>query len=216
MTTISVTLDNATFSATPIAWSVTPPGGAPVVTLTHDPETISFQVPAPSHFFHPWVFRILVDAENVKGISSLVIILARSENSDPKISNLKYFPIDGTFQLLDNASDPSQDGIALVNELVLINPLPGGNFQINLSADDHSEVRFDSNPIRWSSGSQPPWITLNPLVENPPEPPPQLSFSIDADNSGGQSIGLRFAIVVQGLTVLSPDPILINATIGDG
>jgi hypothetical protein len=76
-------------------------------------------------------------------------------------------------------------------------------------------AKFHETPIVWSNGNvQPDWIEFTGPVNN------SLEFSF-LKPINGQSTGFQFAINVlddqEGeITILSPDPIVINATIGDG
>lgn len=212
-TRIEVTLAGAAWSTVPVIWSVQPADGQPVVLLSSDLQTISFTVPAPSHYFHPWVFRLSVDTPLAVGIRSPNIYLTNSQPSTSVEINyrLKYSPLNGNFSFLDLSSASGQAGTVLDAELVWINTIvPYSNFTIDVIADDGSPIRFsESGPVRWSTPTGPVWMPVTP------DQPTVLFASIRGD-AAGQSISLRFQIEHNGVNILSPDPILINATIGDG
>ena len=211
-TTIAVTLVGATWSVTPVIWSVHPSNGDPVVLMSSDRQTISFTVPAPSHYFHPWVFRLSVDTPSAVGIRSPNIYLTNSQPAAVGINyRLVYSPPSGNFSFLDLSSASGQAGTVLDAELVWVNTIvPYRNFVIEVTADDGSPVRFSNpGPIRWSTPIHPGWITVTG------DQPTVLIASIKED-AAGQSASLRFQIEYNGVNILSPDPILINATIGDG
>ncbi|MFL6259747.1 MAG: hypothetical protein ACJ76Y_08555 [Thermoanaerobaculia bacterium] len=208
-TEISITLaEGASFSSPPIVWSLPPDSGEPPTRVVD--STLIFSVPAPTHVLSPWVFRFIVNIDGITGIRSQNIYLAKPLSGTSFI--LKYGD-NGNFSLVDSL-DSSQDGAILGNELVMVNTQIDGGVIVNLVSDpplDPAPV-FASEPIVWSSGSQPGWVFPNPV----PSDGLTLSFGIDQATAMGQSIGLQFAIVINGITVLSPDPIIINATIGDG
>ncbi len=54
-----------------------------------------------------------------------------------------------------------------------------------------------------------------PMRQLPGDDADTLLVSIEPE-AAGQSIGLQFRIAFNGVEILSPDPILINGTIGDG
>ncbi|HEX4494044.1 MAG TPA: hypothetical protein VIE43_00120 [Thermoanaerobaculia bacterium] len=224
---VKITLDaSATFNASePIAWSIPPTGGEPTFNLSSDMKTLSFVVPSPQHYFCPWVFRIIVDASGVNAIRSQNIYLVKFIDLDASTFTLNYSADNGNFNLLDGDTD-SQNGIILANQLVLVNvvtPLashPPCTFDVELVPSDLPtgySVAFDSaTPILWSAETSPGWISASVA----PDDPSLLTFTLTPD-ANGQSIGLQFAVNVTTSTgkmvrVLSPDPILINATIGDG
>jgi hypothetical protein len=211
-TTISVTLDGATWSSVPVIWSVQPSNGIPVVLMSSDRRTISFTVPAPSHYFQPWIFRLSVDTALAIGVRSPNIYLT---NSQPPAADanyiLKYLTASGNFLFLDTSS-ASQDGLVLDAQLVWVNvKVPFRNFSIQVVTDDGSPISFANPPFQWSTdpGPAPTWITW---VGDDAD---TLLVSIEPD-AAGQSISLQFRLEFRGVQILSPDPILINATIGDG
>src|SRR3954469_17541556 len=80
-------------------------------------------------------------------------------------------------------------------------------------------VTFDAtNPILWSglgAGEWPTWIDPIPPAQGLSDGNTVLTFSIPLPLNG-QASGFQFVLDVGGVTVTSPDPILVNATIGDG
>jgi hypothetical protein len=101
--------------------------------------------------------------------------------------------------------------VVLASQLVLVNVIyPYNNFTVEVTTDDGSPITF-SRPaaIQWSTLTDPVWIKWkgnNPNV---------LFISITED-AAGQSVGLQFQIEYNGITISSPDPIIMNSTIGDG
>jgi hypothetical protein len=218
---ISITLAaGASFPATgspvpQIVWSLGPDVETDPVLIG---DTLTFTVPAPTHVLHPWIFRFVANVAvdgfpDITGVRSQSIYVAKTFSGSPFI--LKYAPDNGDFSLVDSL-DSNQDGAILGAELVMVNTQLG-EVTVNLESDPApaSAPIFATEPIYWS-GTQPGWITLLP----PPSPDgTSLAFSIDPA-AAGQSVGLQFAIVLNAgtpgsTTILSPDPILINATIGD-
>jgi hypothetical protein len=211
-TTIAVTLVGATFASVPLIWSMQPSDGAPVVVMSGDLQTISFPVPAPSHYFHPWVFRLSVDTPGAAGIRSPNIYLTSSQPANVGINyQLVYSTASGSFSFLDSSSGSGQAGLVLDAELVWVNTIvPYRNFAIEVTTDDKSPVQFSNlGAIRLSAPTDPVWFTWIG------DQPTVLLASIN-ENAAGQSVSLRFQIEYNGINILSPDPILINSTIGDG
>ena len=210
-TEISITLagEGASFSSRPIVWSL-PPEGGELTPPTVVGNTLTFTVPAPKHVLFPWVFRFIVDFQDVIGVRSQNIYLAKTASGNREFI-LKYAPDNGNFSLVDSL-DSAQDGVILGDQLVLVNTQVS-TFALSLQSDPPSTLPpvFATDAIAWSSGSQPDWI---PSVSGGGSA--ALTIQISPPAALGQSIGLQFAIVLNGLTILSPDPILINATIGDG
>jgi hypothetical protein len=212
--TIVVTLgDGIQFSSPSLSWSFSPPGELPPNPI--DPKTISITVPRPLHYLAPWAFWLFVDSGDLTAIQSPSIFLARRPDAD---FDLKYSGADGSFRFLGDATSGSQAGIELANQLVLINILTPFTFQVNLQATSvpGTPTFSTTSSMVFSTGTRPSWIPLLPAVS---EDGSQMTFTVDS-SANGQAIGIRFGIVRSSdngdVTVLSPDPILINATIGDG
>ena len=183
----------------------------PIVLMSSYQQTISFTVPPPSHYFHPWIFRLSIDTLLAKGIRSPNIYLTNSQPADAGINyRLVYSPPSGNFSFLDLSSASGQAGTVLDAELVWVNTIVSyPKFAIEVVADDGSSITFASSPFQWSTDPGPIWFTWTG------DQPTVLLASIKAD-AAGQSASLRFQIAYNGVNILSPDPILINATIGDG
>ncbi|HEV7506695.1 MAG TPA: hypothetical protein VGS07_17510 [Thermoanaerobaculia bacterium] len=212
---ISITLVGATFSGEKIEWLLPPPGGA--LTPTQENNTISFTVPQPEHILAPWAFRFIGDdnTTGTKGIRSQTIFLTKPVGSEPESDEVKYDASTGTFTLPPSeATGPLP--ITLVNA-----GLPGASatFSVDLnvtgSVPDGTSITFAESPVVWSSGSAPDWVNAIRSSSNL-----QNMTLMVSSSGGGQAIGFRFAIEITAgestSTVLSPDPIIINATIGDG
>lgn len=226
---ISITLEgeSVAFSQlprSPIVWSVPPSSGAPELTV--DGNTISFTVPKPMPL-RPWIFRISVDTPEIKGILSQSIFLAKPAGPQPENLYLHYHPGNGEFKLSDLSDSEDQDGIPLHGqELVLINALnTERTFLVNLHPSPEplpspiGLVKFADIPVRWSTPEPPLWIDAFL------KPTGQVELQIASSTSvhaAGRCIGFRFVLEINmeaeetPIKVLSPDPILVNTTIGDG
>ncbi len=213
-TTISVTLTGeATFASVPVFWPNRPSNGAPAVILSSDLKRVSFLVPAPIHYFVPWIFGLNVNFGGVSNITSPSFFLVKTLG-DASLGGspftLAYNATDGSFALQRLGSEAD---IVLASQQIMLNVL-GDSFTVVLKG---AEATFHGNPILWSNGNvQPDWID----VTTDPVNNAFLEFSFPKPVNG-QSAGFQFAIdlpnrPVNTLTVLSPDPIVINATIGDG
>lgn len=204
-TTVSVTLaGEATLVAPYVQWNLSP---EPPAEVNVDNNTVSFTVPVPLPF-RPWIFKLVYDAEgaggNVKGVQSQSIFLGRPANADLR---LIYETETGNFTLRE---DGSPTGILLESQLVLVNILPG-SFSMTLVADPEALVSFTpANPLSWLSGQKPSWFRCSLSEDNK-----TLSGTVD-EGAAGQLAACQFSIEYNGLTVLSPDPVIVNAPIGDG
>ncbi len=213
---IFVTLgDGIQFSTPSVSWSFPPPGKDKPQVNPIDSKNISFTVPRPQHYLAPWAFWLFVDSGDLTAIQSRSIFLARRPDAD---FNLEYSGANGSFLFFGDDISGSQAGIELANQLVLINIITPFTFQVNLQAVSVPDTPTFSttSSMAFSTGTQPSWIPLLPAVS---EDGSQLAFTVDA-TANGQAIGFRFGIIRSSddgdVTIFSPDPILINATIGDG
>jgi hypothetical protein len=204
-TTITVTLENAEFvsgsQGNPVNWIS--PSTHPQPTLSNNNTEISFTLPMPQSYFRPWMLSFNVNAEGLNGIVSPTLFLVRPPDSSSSMAvDLNYTL--GTGQFMLEAAE-----LVLTNQLILVNTITPFEVTINLEAD--SSVSFNSSPLV-GEGSLPSWLV--PTLTSGTE----LKLSISA--SPGQMAGFQFALDVLTpggtRTILSPDPILINATIGDG
>lgn len=204
---VQVTLTGGTFAQPPILWSVSP---APmtVVILDADAQTISFQVQEPVSYFAPWAFRINLDDNNsgLKGILSPLIYLIRELQAGDS-ENITYSPANGSFTLAN--------GFELASELVLVNPIVPATGQTSSIPISLTGATFVTeglpSPIVWiSDEGEPNWIEVQVTGSQ--------SLNLVVSSTGaGQGAGFRIAVQVDDTNqVLSPDPILINATLGDG
>jgi hypothetical protein len=209
-TTISLTLTGATFASTPILWSLAPLlGGIPPVVVQEGP-TIHFKVPPPASYFTPWSFKLNVDDDGgeVRGIASpdVFLVLPPIQDPAPRLNtSLAYDPGDGSFRL-DN-------GLLLGRETVLINTFYPLVVSITLPSSGPGAAALFSKPyFFWASGQAPTGVT----VDDDGDTTKTVTLRIGT-TAVGFTQGFKFLVNVgNGNTVLSPDPILINATLGDG
>jgi hypothetical protein len=222
--TVSVTLvtpnGGAMWASVPVSWPNPPSNGVPAVTIqSDDPMTISFQAPAPTHYFDPWIFTLNLDSNGLRNIMSPALFLVILPILDTVELALDYGS-DGSFNLI---MPDSQAVLTLASQQILINVLPV-TLNISLKSTSFPDVIFNQQqPVIWGQGTPgmpgnpgplgtPQWLTILP---NPNNNNKDLTLTLAAPING-QSAGFQFAVNVNGLTVLSPDPIIINATIGDG
>lgn len=211
---ISITIEGATFIDHPISWVLPPPSDPP--NPEADGDTVTFTVSQPEHFFAPWAFGIIVDTPSTKGIRSQNIFLTKPFGSSPAAAQVLYDPSDGTFALSDGTT-----GLDVKSQSFLINaslPSQTPSFSVDLvltSPSSGVSINFAPSPIMPSSGTLPEWLP----VELSDTDTSNMALTIHPSGMG-HSIGFSFVIQVTKdettTTVISPDPILINATIGDG
>jgi hypothetical protein len=202
-TTITVTLVNAEFVTSPGPINWISPSTLPQPSPTNANRELSFTVPAPRGYFRPLALSFNVNAGGVLGIVSPTLFLVLPpDSSNATTIDLAYSIDTGQFSL--EAAD-----VVLTNQLILVNAITPFEVTINLEADP--SVTFNSTPLV-GGGSLPSWLVPDLVAST------QLKLSISSNP--GQLFGFQFALDVLASggtrTILSPDPILINATIGDG
>jgi hypothetical protein len=190
-----------TFAQSPVLWNMSPSNGQgehdePQVIPSGDGRRISFTVPPPTSYFIPWIFRLRIDAE-LNGITSPTFYIVRHPSSDTEQDcTLTYDPSDGSFTL--------SDGLTLGHLTGLFNTI--SPFKIRIALEGAS---FPPDPIVWSTGTKPDWMWVCCDSAD------SLTFTIPAA-AYGETAGFQLIVEHDGHQVLSPDPVLINATLGDG
>jgi hypothetical protein len=171
--------------------------------LSQSGNELSFRINnLPLSYLNPLVLSFNVDDGAVSGISSPPFFLVLPSISPSSTSvGLQYSIDDGVFTL---------DSMAVVASLDVLTNTSTLPFDItfNLStvpADPPVIVRF--NPDQPLLG--PSWLLPATVVT-----PTELKVTITSEATRFTSF--QFVIDVGELTVTSPDPILINSTIGDG
>ncbi|MFL6259746.1 MAG: hypothetical protein ACJ76Y_08550 [Thermoanaerobaculia bacterium] len=204
-TQITFSLTGAEFPANPINWVNGPPNPPNGTSITVDP---------PPYYNFPWAFNLRVNYGSVSNILSPTFYLVKA--LDHVVLHLIYNS-DGSFDL---QYPDGKTVVEVAGQNVLLNPLPAV-YSIVLQG-----ATFHQSPIVWASGTPltkgwPEWIVPLPSAPGLDPQKTTLTFSIPGPING-QSTGFQFAVDVPNLamgnttTVLSPDPIIINATIGDG
>lgn len=197
------------FSSAPILWSSYPGAGThaepPGFTFDNGQQTIIFRVPSPDSYFFPWWFRLNIDAAGLNGIVSPSFFIVRRPTSlGGENCTLTYDSTDGSFTLTgSNAS---------LHEMSLLNTIFPFNIPIVLEGASFSSSATAQNPpIVWTTGRKPEWLSIFYDSRNPN----LLTLAVTQAGSG-QGAGFQLAIEYNGAQLLSPDPIIINATLGDG
>ncbi len=230
---IEIHLEDATFSEVgPVVDWILPPPAEPVHLTEMDTPTLRvFQADAPSTIFHPWIFQLAVNTPLGDSKSPAICLTKGSQlpGSGPTESFTLLFdpgtsndPSTRKFKL-QAASGDGDDVIEIDSEQLLVFTLLSGHtcqLQLGLEFDLASNpsatgtLAWGSGPILWTT-SQPSWATT-PTVD--PGDNQQMTMTIEADGEGlsVRTAGFHFEIVFNGSSIESPDPILVNATIGDG
>ncbi|HEV7506696.1 MAG TPA: hypothetical protein VGS07_17515 [Thermoanaerobaculia bacterium] len=197
-TPIVVKLQNATFvpgDDKQITW-ISPT--APVFPSHLDSENqLHIHITdAPSHYFTPWILSFNVNVEGANGVTSPTFSLVLPPDGEASIKvNLQYAINTGVFTLASAGS--------LANLSILTNNITPFDVTFHLVADP--TVTFDpTTPLLGPS-----WLSyaLNIATQ-------ELTVSIPENPDKFAS--LRFVLDVGSVRVTSPDPIIVNATIGDG
>jgi|GEM_PF-1566561 len=208
-TTVIVSLQGATFvEASPISW-LSPSLGF-TCELSPDLKRVSIDVTeAPAHYFAPWLLSFNVNVDGAKGVTSPALSLVLSpdqpESGDfPAEASIRlHYAIDsGIFTLADAAG-------TLAHLSILTNSITPFNATFNLFADPSDStdptVTFDPDtPVIAPSG----WC---PQLTND-----NKNLTILIPKNSDKFNSFRFVLKVGAVKVTSPDPILVNATIGDG
>jgi len=204
--TISVTVDGAKFPESNFRTLIFPPGGSSDLAVTRDNElqaTIAAQ--EPTHYLCPWALTFNVDVSTTNEpviMTSPTLYIVKGSGAQSSLSvDLQYLS-NGNFQLTAAAD--------LASLLILVNPHVPFDLTFSLSSDLDG-VTFNSSPILWEgpppSGFSVDLISGTAVKVSITSTPGRLGafrFVIDVPTSGGT------------ITVPSPDPIIVNATIGDG
>jgi hypothetical protein len=204
--TIRVTVAGAKLPESNSQTLIFPAGGSSDLAVARDGEhQATITAEEPTHYLRSWALTFNVDVSSTNEpviMTSPTLYIVRGSGTQPALGvELKYLS-NGNFEL-DAAVD-------LASLLVLVNPHLPFALTFNLSSD-LGGVTFHSSPILWA-GPPPAGVTVDPLS------PTEVKLSIDdaPDRLGA----FRFVIDVPTsdgtITVTSPDPILVNATIGDG
>jgi len=199
-TTILVTLQNSNFVTgddKQITW-ISPPSSSSY-TRDDDHHLSIHVIDPPSHYFIPWILSFNVNVEGANGVTSPTLSLVLPPGEEASINvYLQYAINTGVFTLVSAGS--------LANLSILTNNITPFDVTFHLFADP--TVTFDpTTPILGPSWLDPKLNDSRTLTISIPEKPDKfasLRFVLDVQ-SGGNTV-----------TVTSPDPILINATIGDG
>lgn len=198
--------------------------------LSKDSRSLKVMTEPPASPIMPAAFvlagDLLTDQGSVKGVrSEMVFITQADELEGTGLSvQLTYDTETGAFSVLEGW--PLQPGALFV--------LPGdpetGSVSLSVTLTDQTGVPLPfssvaSNsiaPIGWLDENQPPWIEITLPTSETPNVLTLISNSTFTlgDSSAQSSVGLaapfHFNIVYNDTIVRSPDPILINTTIGDG
>jgi hypothetical protein len=191
-------------------------------------NSVSFTIDPPGHYFVPWIFNFNIDWEDgstdIKGIMSPSFFLINVDVNAIQDGILKlgvevdYVADTGEFRLTPVASDSSV-GITLASQLILVNTFRSAiTFNLETTTTTSSTppepaTLPTSSAIVWGAGTAPSWASAPPPADNTTQ---QLQITQGSGDTIAQLAGFQFAINYEGVTILSPDPILINATIGDG
>jgi len=209
-TTVIVSLQGATFvadnpitGASPISW-LSPSYGF-THTLSDDLKSISIDVTkAPAHYFAPWLLSFNVNVAGANGITSpaLSLVLSpdqpESEDSPAAASIDLHYAIDtGIFTLAAAAG-------SLAHLSILTNSITPLNATFKLHSADPT-VTFDPNTPVLGPKSWLPHLTNS-----------NKNLTILIPDNSDKFTSFRFVLDVGSVTVTSPDPIIVNATIGDG
>lgn len=202
-TKVTITLQNtqhtATFNTTQPITVISGAGNINILPPTSGNE-LSIQINNPPlSYLNPFILSFNVDDGSVNGISSPPLFLVVPSGSATSTSvGLQYSVNDGSFTL---------DSMAVLASLdVLTNTAPPPfdiTFNLSTTPDDPT-VGFNlDTPLLGPS-----WLSVTDVTST--------TLQVAITSEAARFASFQFVINVGSLTVTSPDPIIINATIGDG
>ncbi len=215
-TTVVVNLSGAKFPAENFSTLIFPAflsSSQPELSISRDDDhqiTITINK-KPKHYLSPWALSFNVNI-NPSGepvvMASPNLFLVRGAAAQSELTvPLSYNNTNGNFNL--------GSAIDLKNLLVMINPsLP---FNLKFSLDTASKALTFGNPPIIFDGGTPPDGFVPALISDTVA---QISIGSDTNTPPAKLGAFRFVINVPtsgaSITLPSPDPIIVNATIGDG
>jgi hypothetical protein len=196
-TTILVTLQNAKFvpgEDQQITW-ISPPSSSSY-TRDDDHHLSIHLTDPPLHYFIPWILSFNVNVEGANGVTTPALSLVLTPDTTTSIHvNLQYDIHTGVFTLASAGS--------LANLSILTNNITPFDVTFHLVADE--SVTFDPDmPLL-----RPSWLDYSLDIA-------MRELTISIPKNPDKFASLRFVLDVGTVKVTSPDPILVNATIGDG
>jgi hypothetical protein len=207
------------FNERPIEWVL----GDHDYQLSSDLKTLYVLAGKPSSLIMPLAFVLSADFATlepdplikVPGVRSTTILIVQGAlSNEPLDMKLSYNTETGVFSLQEGW--PLQPGQLLL--------LPGTSadqvITLNVSLVDHhsSALNFAPEPIGWLDGNQPPWIEHS-LSDGILRLTSRFSYLVGEESfqsSQGLAAPFHFNILYNGIVVRSPDPIIMNTTLGDG
>jgi hypothetical protein len=210
----------ASFASTSVFFGVPPQGQTAPAAPPGGGSTIQFNLGAPPHFFVPWAFQISIngqiDGTTVNGIAAPTFFISRNSNGvNPQTGDRQ--------QSVSLVYDPSAGSFTLDNSVTLgqTHLLTNTVFPLDVAVTLQGATGFSGSDltqaIAWNSNQEPDWIS--PTTGSPQVSGATMNFTITGSGKG-QVAGFRFAILLSSgpdaIEITSPDPILVNATIGDG
>lgn len=186
--------------------------GTPIVTS--EPSTLSVSVSPPPSTIQSQVFHIAANASGTTGIKGLLsnrmFVTPAADLTPPESVTLQYDTTTGLFNLSEGwFLEPGELIIFLRGESS--SPLTY-TVEINLVDQGGSALSFSNPPIVWIASPSPSWLSWKWVDLG------TSSFLLTnkVDQNFGIAMPFHFVINVDGVQVSSPDPIIMNTTIGDG
>lgn len=180
-----------------------------------DDKSRSFIVEEPPHDLVSLVFQLVVDTPHIRGLLSPPLYLVEATFDLKESLALTYDSEARAFTLTDAA-----DVVLEVRsqQLLMIPAKSVLTFDLQLKPTARDvKIGWPRPPapaILWNYIRQPDWVTCGPPDGT------QMTMSLESPPPEGGLAGFQFVITVsedqaKPYTVRSPDPILVNTTIGD-
>jgi hypothetical protein len=189
----------------------------PPPVLSAENRVVTFTVSAPETALQPYFFNLIANVDgSFQGLLSNTVLITPTTIIPPSSLTLIYNTTTGQFALGAGSGWTLEPGeiITFLRNEPLTDPL---TYMVTLNLVDEtgaspSGLNFASVPFVCMSPTTPgwlgwEWVNLSRQSFN-------LINSIDANV--GIAVPFHFVINYLGMDIRSPDPILINATIGDG
>jgi hypothetical protein len=182
--------------------------------ISRDGTVVSFTVSAPETALQPYVFNLIANVDgSIQGLLSNTVLITTTTITPPSSLTLTYNTTNGQFALGPGSGWPLEPGevITFLRNEPLTDPLTY-EVTFNLVDETGAGLNFASVPFVCMSPTTPGWLGWEWVSLS--RQSFKLSNSVDANI--GIAVPFHFVINYLGMDIRSPDPIIINATIGDG
>lgn len=204
-----ITTNGVTFPDAATQWFL---GESLEETVSPDRKTLTILIAPPTSTIQPYSFSLIANAPapnasagTINGLRTRGLYVTLAELQPPSSTLLKYHTDTGAFEIA---------GINLKPGKLLVFSRSGtmGVALRDQNGQPSADLRFSTNAIQWLSGGCPAWMSWTwPSLSRD-----TIQLTDNAPAGMGLAAPFRFVIEYKGLPITSPDPIIVNAPIGDG